>query len=358
MDDDFEEDHEAESNFSLEESYKPSRIFEGEWRGEELFDFDAVTIFLDGRVQSDLDWKKERILAQKAMEMGYAILWDIELGLFGQLNRPLSNQSQFLSLTLALEHFRDTLWKEFQGATIGLSVFRGNADFSVGFPWDDLQQANLREWLQEIGFHHASASSDSAVERQLIRLFCRDVAVEYLALLVSRLPDSLAAYLFLDASSVANSPLNQIQLFNPDRFDRLHLALKNHTLPFIALGWRMPTAIGYSGYSSIILPPPQQSVIGVCVPPSQYILPSCFDGLEEAVKALKKDSIPFKLIAESQLTSQWDGLDYLVYTPSGLTVGGKRKLQGFCAAGGCAITTGELLGLPYEVELSDWILTT
>jgi hypothetical protein len=82
-----------------------------------------------------------------------------------------------------------------------------------------------------------------------------------------------------------------------------------------------------------------------------------YEGIVEGLDALKKRSISFKLIAESQLTSQWDGLDYLLYSPTGLSTQGKRKLQGFCAAGGTVVSTGALLGLPYEMGLMDWLIT-
>lgn len=331
------------------------RIFEGNCHAIP-HGFDTVTIALDGRVQADLDWKKERELARQAVEKGYAILWDMQLGLIEGLAKPLANQAQFLSLTLSLEHFRDTLWKEFKTETRGISIFRGSADFSHDFPWDHQQEHNLKAWLQETeGSHLVSLPVDqlqSHVEGQhRVRLFCRDVAVEYFALLATRLPDSLAAYLYLDASSFAGSLASEIQLLNPERFDRLNLALKGHHLPFDVLGWGSPTAQGYSGTCFCELPPMASVSIGVCIPPLTCIDLHCYQELEEGLKVLQKQALPFKLIAENQLTSQWDGLDYLLYNPAGLSAQGKRKLQGFCAAGGTVVSTGKLLGFPHEIGL-------
>lgn len=352
---DFEEEFE-ESPLSLQ-----PRIFEGDWQISQPVGFDAVTIHLDGRVQSDLDWKKARAQAQEAIELGYNLMWDMDMGLFAGLAQPLTHQSQFLSLTLGLEHFRDSLWKEFKSQTVGISLFRGSADFSHHFRWDDHQECNLRNWLQDIHVPQLAALELSQMMqqeegKQFVRLYCRDVAVEYLSLLATRLPDTLPAYLFLDTFLLPRSLTSEMQLLNPERFDRLHLALKGHQLPFHAIGWDIPTNQGYSGYSMMDLPNHQEATIGVCIPPMNVYQSQHYQGLEEGILALKKKSFPFKLIAECHLTSQWDGLDYLLYSPSGLSAQGKRKLQGFCAAGGTVISTGNLLDLPHEMRLQDWLI--
>src|SRR5436853_6416534 len=106
---------EIEEEFVLETSpERQPRIFEGNWYESIPSGFDAVMIDLDGRLQSDLDWKKARSQAHQAVERGYSVLWNMNMGLFGELLHLLTSQSQFLSLTIALEHFRDSLWKEFK----------------------------------------------------------------------------------------------------------------------------------------------------------------------------------------------------------------------------------------------------
>jgi hypothetical protein len=361
MEDHREEDLEDESVSENSRYFRP-RIFEGNGQADIPPGFDAVTISLDGRIQSDLNWTKAREQAQCAIEKGYAVMWNMQLGLFEGLAQPLANQTQFLTLTLSLEHFRDSLWKEFKSQTLGISLFRGVADFSQHFSWDNQQEQNIKEWLQEICSPSLASLTLSQLQQhtegqRLIRLFCRDVAIEYLALLATRLPDSLPIYLYLDATSLEGSLLEEIQLFNPERFDRLRLVLKGHQLPFEVCGWESPTAHGYSGYSSVELPVAEPAGIGICIPPMSFYHWHHDQEFEEGLHVLQKHSIPFKLIAESHLTSQWDGLDYLLYQPLGLSVQGKRKLQGFCAAGGTVVSTGNLLGFPYEISLIDWLRT-
>lgn len=358
------EDHhheEEEIDEWIEQSLFPNpRIYEEIWNESMPTGFDAITIPLDGRMQSDLDWKKAQQQARQAIDNGYGVMWEMRMNLFQELIHPLTNQAQFLSLTLALEHFRDSLWKEFKSHTVGLILYRGSVDFTIGFRWDEHQEKNLRGWLQNIDEPDLATLEFSDIEKhpegaQLIRLYCRDVAIEYLALLATRVPDSLPAYLFLDMESFPHSLVTEIQLLNPERFDRLRLALQGHQLPFHALGWGKPTSIGYSGKASVDLPQEQFPSIGICVPPMHFYHIKHYQGLEQALLSLQKHSLPFKLIAESHLTAQWDGLDYLLYVPEGLTTQGKRKLQGFCAAGGTAISVGQLTGLPQEISFDEWL---
>ena len=59
--------------------------------------------------------------------------------------------------------------------------------------------------------------------------------------------------------------------------------------------------------------------------------------------------IPFRLIAEENIITNWDGLDTLIFAPSLLGSQGIRKLQGFLAAGGEVVSLEES-SLPFEVK--------
>lgn len=352
MEDHLEENPEEDYPPPVVEMARPA-IFEGSFHEGVPAGFDTVTLYLDGRVQADLNWKNVREEARAAIDQGFSLMWDIELALFNQLKQPLTNQGQFLSLALSLEHFRDSLWKEFKDRTVGISFYRGTADFSLGFPWDMHQEQNFKSWLKE---SCALEEREPEEEEQLIRLFCRDVAVEYLLLLASRLPDTLSAYLFLDAAHLNGTMAQEMQLLNPERYDRFHLALKEARLPFDALGWGSPTSLGYSGENFSQVLDSVDVKVGVCVPSMSFNRAFHYQGFEEALSALQGRSVPYKLIGENVLTSQWDGLDYLLYSPTGLSNEGKRKLQGFCAAGGTAVSTGNLIGLPQELTMNSWRL--
>lgn len=333
-------------------------------------DFNARVIELEGGMQANLEWKGVKEQAHHYMEQGYFLFWKIKLGLFSELRMPLAYQAQYLSLGLSLEHFRDVIWKEFKSKSLGVAVYQGSADFSHQFPWDEQQIINLRGWIQdhfltvEQFTQETSISTPSfdqinplslslsPIGQQIIRLFCRDVAVEYLTLLTSRLPDSLPCYVLLDLSSIPNL-LWQTQLIHPERFEKLNLAIKGAMIPFEGWGWNGASPYGIISQAKQPILAKPNVTIGVCLPAMDMCRPSQYQGLEEALSQLTARQIPFRLIPESRLTTDWDGLDYLLYIPAGLSVQGKRKLQGFCAAGGTAVVLGKAIGLSYEISLFD-----
>lgn len=277
-------------------------------------------IRLDAGARSDLDWSAEKAIAEACEEK---IVW--ELDLFSGMHRPLTNQTQCLSLGLALDHFRDTLWEAFQERTAGIVLYRGTVHFDDTFPWDADQEKNLQGWLEEL---YGSVDWGSSEEMRkdpfghhLLHLYCRDVIAGYLELLLGRLPPTLTPYILLD-ESVEPDPLQRAELTAEDRLQGLKV-------------WREEVV---------------QPSIGVCLPVMDLFPPQKNSPLEQ-VFALR---IPLRVIPEAHLITAWDGLDYLIVAPSLVSKEGKRKLQGFCAAGGCVISLEEKMGLPYEESFQTW----
>ena len=108
--------------------------------------YNGITLRLDAQMTADLDWRAIRKEAEILKEKGFLLFWDIYLGMF---QRPLDDQTQFLSLSLALEHFRESFWKDFQDCTFGVSLYRGEADFSSAFQWNEIQLSSFKEWMKE-----------------------------------------------------------------------------------------------------------------------------------------------------------------------------------------------------------------
>jgi hypothetical protein len=267
----------------------------------------TTVIAIDGRLNASLDWMRQREQAHVLIEQGQAILWEIDLGLFSQLTFPLTNQSQYLSLGLSLEHFQDTLWKDFQDYSIGLTVFRGSADFSLDLPW------------KEEFFGQALPIKEDT-------LFCCDVAAEYLSLLVARFSNTIPIYVNLDTAAVS-SPLEQAILLHPERWEFLNLYLTNCQLPILSLGLE-----------------PTKATLAICLPPLERAKFGYFNELESIFESLIEEEIPFRIISETHLTIQWDGLDKLIYLPEHLSAQGQRKLNGFSAAGGEIISASQFNG--------------
>ena len=349
-------------------------IFDGNL-GEPIPDgFNAVKISLNGRITSDLNWTASRILAGEYASQGFKLFWAMDLGLFSDLTQPLGNQGQYASLGLALDHFRDTLWKEFQNVTLGLCLYRGSADFSQKFPWDEQQHVSLQKWLEHrfktpqdfsretfISIDSFSQIDDIILKsnesgKHLLSLFCRDAAVEYLDILVANLPDALQPYLLLDASNIEN-PHEFAQLITKERFERWHCAVKGGPLPFQDLAWQEgSSSYGYISDSSLQISKSEQVNLGVCLPSADLVLPSHYIGFEDVMAKLRQRRLSFRIIPETFLITDWDGLDHIIVLSKGVSSQGKRKLQGFCAAGGTVVTVGPLLGLPLEISAVDFLV--
>jgi hypothetical protein len=88
------------------------------------------------------------------------------------------------------------------------------------------------------------------------------------------------------------------------------------------------------------------------------IAPDYYAGLGEAIAHLTQAQTPFRIVPEYYLINQWDGLDSLIVLSSTINAQAKRKLQGFCAAGGTILTLGELLDLPHEIPFADYVKNT
>src|SRR5437764_741988 len=85
-------------------------IFDGPPKASTPNGFNVRRVAVDGRMRSDLNWKEAEEVAQRAVDAGLLIFWDLDLGLFSDLPLPLSDQSQFMSLVLSIDHFLETLW--------------------------------------------------------------------------------------------------------------------------------------------------------------------------------------------------------------------------------------------------------
>lgn len=357
--------HHEEDDEVLFETIDPSIVFDASYPGQDTPEgYNAVKIVLDGSIKSSLQWDKQRLAAERCIEQGLRILWEVNLGLFSNLEMPIGNQSQFLSLCLCVEHFRDTLWKQFSANTIGLCIYRGSPDFATNFQWDEEQQSNLQGWLRdhftnpqsladEIGCRVSDFASinpqllsSSKEGNTLLSMFCRDVAAEYLDLLADRLPDTLKCFILMDCSATSDALL-MAQLTTKERFPRFIQGIKNATQD----RYMWNDSIGTIGIlTSSQNPALEVSAIniGVCLPSITQCHPSAWKELEVAFSILHHHSTPFRTIPESSLTTEWDGLDYLIVSSKNLTSQGRRKLQGFCAAGGTVVSIGDPIGLPQE----------
>lgn len=285
-------------------------------------------IYLDGRVNSSLDWSAAE---NEALACKEEILWDLDLGLFDSLKRGLEDQTQFLSLSLSLEHFRDTLWKQFKERTHSVCLYNGSVDFSKEFRWDDKQWVNCAHWLQSQGEKEVNRLTleKHPEGQQLLRLFCRDTCVEYIQLLANRMPDTMNVSVILKSNGF--SYVQEAQLFHPERYERLFVLKEGE-----------------------LIKETTKAQVAVLLPPMDMCRETHYSGLQKAFETLIAKDIPFRIIPENHLITEWDGLDFLLVSPTGLSSAGKRKLQGFAAAAGSVISLGSKIGLPNEMDFENF----
>ncbi len=335
--------------------------------------FNAVKIRIDGGLKSDLSWKEEIETASKYAEQGVKIFWALDLGIYSGLRNPLTHTAQFMSLKLSVEHFRDKLWNQFQEQTIGVSLYQGSADFSQGYIWDKEQESNLQGWLEDrftdihtlngdlssefLQFSHVTHQglSENKIGLQLLQLYCRDVAAEYLDLLANKLPEELAAFLLLDCTPF-NDPVHLANILSKDHFPHLILATKGNLLSFKEFSWGdMHYQTGFLGTIPPSSPDKTPAKSAVCLPSLSFFKPSNYKNLRTVFESLVQRKSRFKVIPEEKLTEEWGGLDYLIVSPLDLTSQGKRMLMGFCAAGGTIVNVGHPMDLPYEISFEDYL---
>lgn len=244
---------------------------------------------LDGSITSQLDWAKELSEADGAKN---PLVWHLDMQLFSSLKRGLTHSGDFQALVLALEHFKTVVWPRFGERTAKVILFQGSLDMRSLFPWDSIQEENFNKWIQ-----------GHSLSEKLLRQYCLTACAEYLNLLVQKMPDEIPLTLQFEASSIGD-PFEKAQLLNPEQFPRFNLEV---------LGGE-PWTLSSFGDAALCLPLTQKSA--------------------PAVRALSEQC---RLIPESALVYSWDRLERLYYDPAAISQVGKRKLQGFCAAGGTII---------------------
>ncbi len=281
----------------------------------------ANAICLPCDLRSDLDWKKQLEDAEKTTEK---LLWELDF-CFQNIELPFDETLMLESMSQAVLHFCDAVLPSFEKRTSGVSFYRGPLDVADGFRWSE----RLLQQFSEGG-------SDSTRSR---RLFCLDRYAEVFRLLASHLPDEIPARLSFDATGIPCA--EAIELLSKERFEHFELFIDN-----------MQTAIGWADCQGIVQ---GHETLGICMPSDRSCTRSLLDRFEFAIDRLKKAGSPFRVVHETFLAEQWDGLDRIVVFSDALSSQGKRKLMGFAAAGGIVVSEGEAVGICEEISLGEFL---
>lgn len=304
------------------------KIFDGGLGEAVPSGFNATRVPLNGELKAHLDWDFAFQEAKRAQSLGLKLLWDLDLGLFSRLNFPLSHEMQWNVLLVAVQSLIQRIQNEFLSDTIGVVVYRGKMDFSSGFPWDPAEtgERNENRWWE-----------------------CRALSFSFLQKLVNQWPDALQPFLLLDGQGTL-SMARQWLLTHRDFLWRFALGIKGGN-PGGHMGWNQGASSGFLSRQLHSTDSSPLVKVGVCLP---TLLREELETLDFLAGELKRQSIAFRVVTESFLTGEWEGLETLIVPSEEMTQEGRRKLQGFCAAGGQVVSPRGRWQLPQELSLENF----
>lgn len=269
-----------------------------------------MKIEINAGLDCDLKWEKERKRAQEAEQK---ITWVLDLGLDGPYF-PIDDPLSFQGLLLGLAQFTETFYPEFAENTEKIILYKGSWDFSSHFRWNEKQEENFQLWQEE---------RPLVSPREKKRLFCADAFAYYFQMLSHKLP--LEAPLALEFTDMPKEPSVAAELvISKERFEYFELITNREA----------------TSSRAVLFPCLEKSTQNV---------------LDHIETLFQKIPSPYRVIHESHLTEEWEGVDHLIVLREALSELGFRKLQGFNAAGGTVVTEGEFLGLPLEIGFKEFL---
>jgi len=263
-------------------------------------------IELPSEPHDTLDWSSEIAEARAAVLSGQKIFWKFRLGLEHPFF-PLEDELRFQSLSLALTQFSKEVWPEFQDTSFGLCLYRGSADLPPVFSWTERQKEAYAAWI---------ADEELADDGSAKQSFCLEAFAVYFQMLSHRLPDEANVFLLFDIGGFRTAS-SVFAALSKERFEHFSLALRGKDLPREGFRWEE----GAIRYHSI------DSTVGLVFPEKRGA-GTVFEA------ALAKIEGPVKVVFESFLSEEWEGLDQLLVLSEALSPQGQRMLKGFQAAGG------------------------
>lgn len=290
-----------------------------EKRPQDLAPYNVATVFLDCGLSSSLDWSLAKEEATRLTQSGKALLWDLGFGLD---DTSVCHQAALSSFLLAVRSFTEELFLPFQEETFGACLYRG---LPLGsFKWNAQHEEAFTDWQEEYGAFPMAKE-----------LYQMEYFSEYLHRLAAALPEEALPFALFKMPLL--SPALLAQLLSRQHFSYLYLGLQNQDLPIGPFN-----------------PETEKARVGVTLPLHSHCLEKSVQALDACIQELRKQKISFRLVSESHLTECWDGLDDLILFSEFLSAQGRRKAQGFAAAGGRLVVQGPPLELAQEISWEEF----
>lgn len=302
------------------------------WLGEEIdSSFNAVLIHLDAGVQSNLDWSCEIRRGEKAILQGKYILWHLDFGLSKE-QVFLHDLAIFSSFLIAIREFTAKVWNRFADHTFGVVLYQGTVLYDQHLLWDRQQKEDFE----------ASLYYNRLTEKKERLLFSLEILSAYLHRLAPHFPEEVFLFANFDTSLVEQSSI-LAYLLSKEHFPHVYLGIKNAKAPLGILRWEEGvTRGGFLGSKPFKEYEKREVKVGIVLPLLSLIEERLLEKIEKIFTQLNEQKVFYRIIEEPFLTESWDGLDTLLVFPEQLSSHGKRKLQGFIAAGGKVLAAEEI----------------
>lgn len=322
----------------------------------------AIVIELQAHPDDDLLWINANEQALEAIRNHKLILWDLDLGLHSQVLETESSM-QFFNFGIAIQEFVEKVWNNFKEHTLGVILYRGNADFTQRFAFTEDMLAHFLETIHDdatlsriqkiidTSHHEWVRSLDS---EPLFHFYVAGMFAQYMQRLSSYLPEELLVFALIDLTEI-QSTCFAAYLLSKERFGHILLGLKHARAAMGHLNWQEGACLGgWIGRGSAYFSTISEVKIAICLSDDVHFSIQLESAMNFLFDELAISHIPCRTIPESQLTEAWDGIDYIVVPPFPVSYQLKRRLQGFCAAGGTVVFMGESIGLASEIAFSEF----
>ncbi|MBI3211206.1 MAG: hypothetical protein HYZ47_00760, partial [Simkania negevensis] len=216
--------------------------------------------------------------------------------------------------------------------TFGVVLYQGTILYDQHLLWDRQQKEDFE----------ASLYYNRLTEEKGRLLFSLEILSAYLHRLAPHFPEEVFLFANFDASLIEQKSI-LAYLLSKEHFPHVYLGIKNAKAPLGILRWEGgATRGGFLGGRALKELEKEEVKVGVVLPLLSLVEESLLEKVEKIFTRLNEPKISYRVIEEPFLTENWDGLDTLLVFPEYLSSHGKRKLQGFIAAGGKVLTAKEI----------------
>ena len=202
-----------------------------------------------------------------------SVIWELD---FGTLS---DDPMELEAALLAADHFSEKFWRSYEAQTAAVAIYRGSF---------------------------------------------AEMPLELLRRIAERLPDELPIFVLLHREPGRARLAHRL---SREQLGSFRVAIEDSFLPATAWAWKDP----------FIVPAPGDAKLGLCLPEESLCSEALLEHMESICDQLEAQQIKYRVVSETFLTEDWEGLDSLYVCSDLVTPRGVRKLMGFRAAGGMVV---------------------